>query len=124
MIMPSASTYIAHGWDECLGILDRLDAALVKLDRESDPCLATGGGWIAEEAFGTALLCFLMYPDDPVAVIRRAAVTSGDSDSIACIAGAFAGVYKSVKAWPQDWIERIEYRERIVALGEGLQKIG
>jgi ADP-ribosylglycohydrolase len=120
-MMPSASAYMARGWDECLGILDRLDAALVKMDRKSDPCLATGAGWVAEQAFGTALLCFLMYPDDPPAVIRRAAVTSGDSDSIACIAGAFAGVYCGITAWPPDWIERIEYRERIAAMSGALQ---
>ncbi len=120
-LMADAQTFMAHGWDECLGILDRLDAALLKMDRAADPCLATGAGWVAEQAFGTALLCFLMYPDDPAAVIRRAVVSSGDSDSIACIAGAFAGVYRGIQAWPEDWCERIEYRERLTAVGAGLQ---
>ena len=56
-------------------------------------------------------------------MIRRAAVTSGDSDSIACIAGAFAGAYHGIDAWPVDWVERIEYRDRILAIGEALSKI-
>ncbi|HEY8985921.1 MAG TPA: ADP-ribosylglycohydrolase family protein, partial [Streptomyces sp.] len=45
---PDAGHYIARGWDECLAVLDRLEAALVEPDPEADPCLATGAGWIAE----------------------------------------------------------------------------
>ncbi len=113
----SPEEFIARGWDECLGVLDRLDNALAVMDRNADPCLATGEGWVAEEAFATGLLCFLMFPGDPVAVIRRAAVTAGDSDSIACLAGAFAGAHLGVAAWPEEWTSRIEYRERLVRLG-------
>lgn len=119
-MMQTPQAYIAHGWDECLRALDRLDTALARVDRTTDPCLATGAGWIAEEAFATALLCLLMFPNDPVSVIRRAAVTSGDSDSIACIAGAFAGVYHGIDAWPADWVQRIEYRDRLLAVGATL----
>lgn len=118
----TAQEYIAGGWDECLGVLDRLNAALLKGDKETDPCLQTGAGWIAEEAFATALLCFLLFPDDPVMAIRRGAVTSGDSDSIACIAGAFAGAHHGINAWPADWVERIEYRDRLMALSDALNQ--
>ena len=119
-MLPTAQAYIEHGWSECLAVLDRLDSALVKMDRTNDPCLATGAGWIAEEAFATALLCFLIFPDDPVGVIQRAAVTSGDSDSIACIAGSFAGAYHGIGAWPPDWVERIEYHDHLLSMAEGL----
>ncbi|HEY3868234.1 MAG TPA: ADP-ribosylglycohydrolase family protein [Actinocrinis sp.] len=110
--------FIARGWDECLGVLDRLEVALAAEDRASDPCLATGEGWIAEEALGTAVLCFLLYPDEPVRALGRAAATSGDSDSIACLAGAFAGAAHGLGAWPQDWIARIEYAERLKRFGQ------
>ena len=110
--------FIARGWDECLEALDRLDAALVVSERDTDPCLATGEGWVAEEAFATGLLCFLFYPDEPVQALRRAAVTKGDSDSIACLCGAFAGAYHGISAWSADWLSRIEYRERLAALGD------
>lgn len=83
-------SFVRRGWDECLGVLDRLDAALAAPDRDADPCLATGAGWIAEEALATGLLCFLLFPDEPVTAVRRAACSSGDSDSIACLAGAFS----------------------------------
>lgn len=52
--------FIARGWDECLSVLDRLDAALVTPNRDADPCLATGEGWVAEEALATGLLCFFL----------------------------------------------------------------
>jgi len=113
----SPAEFIARGWDECLGVLDRLDNALDQADREHNPCRITGEGWVAEEAFATGLLCFLLFPDDPVAALRRAAVSSGDSDSIACLAGAFAGARHGLAAWPQEWLGRIEYRDRLARLG-------
>ncbi|MBD2435969.1 ADP-ribosylglycohydrolase family protein [Nostoc sp. FACHB-110] len=110
--------FMSLGWDECLAVLDRLDAALVNPNRDADPCLAIGEGWVAEEALVTGLLCFLLFPQEPLAALRRAALTAGDSDSIACLAGAFAGAYLGIAAWPDDWVNRIEYREQLAALGQ------
>ncbi|MEV5408140.1 ADP-ribosylglycohydrolase family protein [Thermopolyspora sp. NPDC052614] len=113
---PDRAAYIARGWDDCLAVLDRLEAALAAPDLEADPCLATGEGWIAEEALATGLYCFLLLPGDPPAVVRRAACSSGDSDSIAALAGAFAGAYHGADAWPDEWTKPIEYRERLLRL--------
>jgi ADP-ribosylglycohydrolase len=117
----SPEDFIERGWLECLEVLDRLDDALISPDRSADPCLATGGAWIAEEALATGLLCFLLYPDDPIAALRRATVTSGDSDSIACLTGAFAGAYHGISAWPTDWVERIEYKDRLQLLASQIK---
>ncbi|MFE6828661.1 ADP-ribosylglycohydrolase family protein [Streptomyces sp. NPDC057690] len=114
---PTPEHFIARGWDECIGVLDRLREALRDPAPENDPCLATGAGWIAEEAMATGLLCFLLFPDEPVTVLRRAACSSGDSDSIACLAGAFAGAYAGADAWPTAWADRIEYQGELVTLG-------
>ncbi|WP_405769766.1 ADP-ribosylglycohydrolase family protein [Streptomyces sp. NBC_00080] len=114
---PTPEHFIARGWDECLGVLERLGEALRDPAPETDPCLATGAGWIAEEAMATGLLCFLLFPDEPVTVLRRAACSSGDSDSIACLAGAFAGAYAGADAWPTAWADRIEYQGELVTLG-------
>ena len=114
----SGATFIGRGWNECFGVLDKLDTAVKQGDRKTDPCHATGEGWVAEEAFATGLLCFLLFPDEPVAALRRAAVTSGDSDSLACLAGAFAGAYHGIGAWPADWVDTIEYRDRLARLGD------
>ena len=109
--------FIARGWDECLAALDAVETALAHPDRDGDPCLATGEGWVAEEALATALLCFLLFPDEPVAVLRRAATTSGDSDSIACLAGAFAGAAHGMAGWPAEWAGRIEHSAELAEFG-------
>lgn len=114
---PTPEHFIERGWDECLAVLDRLAEALRAPDPESDPCLATGAGWIAEEAFATGLLCFLLFPGEPVTALRRAACSSGDSDSLACLTGAFAGAYAGADAWPTAWADRIEYQSELVTLG-------
>ncbi|MEU9449145.1 ADP-ribosylglycohydrolase family protein [Streptomyces sp. NPDC048277] len=114
---PDPEHFIARGWDECLAILDRLRDAVRNASPEADPCLATGAGWIAEEALATGLLCFLLFPDEPLLALRRAACSSGDSDSVACLAGAFAGARLGEDAWPAEWADRIEYRGDLMTLG-------
>lgn len=111
--------FIARGWDECLTVLDRLDTALARPDDGGDPCRLTGPGWIAEEALATGLLCAVRHAGDPVGALARAATTSGDSDSIACLAGAFLGAAYGRGAWPPDWARRIEYADQLAELGAG-----
>jgi ADP-ribosylglycohydrolase len=118
---PGATTpaeFIARGWDECLAALDRLDLALSRPDDGQDACQVTGEGWIAEEALATALLCAIRHAGDPVGALARGAATSGDSDSIACLAGAFVGASLGMPAWQAGWRERIEYADQLTALGE------
>ncbi|WP_426363165.1 ADP-ribosylglycohydrolase family protein [Streptomyces sp. E-08] len=114
---PSALHFIQRGWDECLAVLERLDAVQRSADPELDPCEYTGDGWIAEEALATGLLCFLLFPDEPLTALRRAACTRGDSDSIAALAGAFAGAHLGADAWPKEWAERVEYRSDLLTFG-------
>ena len=117
---PSIATpadYISQGWDDCLDVLDRLDLALELADDGDDACRITGAGWIAEEALATALLCAIRHADDPVTALARGAATSGDSDSIACLAGAFLGAAYGMPAWPSSWRDRIEYQDQLAALG-------
>ncbi|MFI9114520.1 ADP-ribosylglycohydrolase family protein [Streptomyces venezuelae] len=114
---PSAEHFAERGWDECLAVLERLDAVQRTADPELDPCAYTGDGWIAEEALATGLLCFLRFPEEPLTVLRRAACTRGDSDSIAALAGAFAGAHLGADAWPKEWEERIEYRSDLLTFG-------
>lgn len=119
----SAEQYVGRGWAECARALERVEEALAADTPPEDPCELTGSGWIAEEALATALFCFLESPEDPVRVLQRAAVTRGDSDSIAAIAGAFAGASLGFDAWPTEWHERIETRPRLEALAASLARI-
>jgi ADP-ribosylglycohydrolase len=106
----SPDSYITRGWDECLEVLTRLQQAVqTGIADDADPCDLTGEGWVAEEALATGLLCFLLTPENPVETLRRAAVTRGDSDSIACLAGAFAGAHLGIGAFPAEWRGQIEY---------------
>ncbi|MEU3401726.1 ADP-ribosylglycohydrolase family protein [Streptomyces filamentosus] len=114
---PDALHFVRRGWDECLAVLERLDSVQRTADPELDPCAYTGDGWIAEEAFATGLLCFLLFPGEPLTALRRAACTRGDSDSIAALAGAFAGAHLGADAWPAEWTARIEHRDELLALG-------
>lgn len=123
IMFPTANDFIEHGWQENLAIIDKIIEAPKRIDGHTDPCEIIGGGWIAEEAFGTALYCFLLYPDDPIKVIQRATYSSGDSDSIACIAGTFAGAYHGFEGWDKSWFKQIEYRDDIQQLGEQLDAI-
>ncbi|GAA2259028.1 ADP-ribosylglycohydrolase family protein [Streptomyces indiaensis] len=114
---PGPGQFIARGWDECLEALERLRHGVRTVSPETDPCLATGEGWIAEEALATGLLCFLLFVDEPVTALRRAACTAGDSDSIACLTGAFSGAHLGAEAWPTQWADRVEYRGDLLTLG-------
>jgi ADP-ribosylglycohydrolase len=114
----SPADYISQGWDECLDVLDRLDVALGLSDDGEDACRITGAGWIAEEALATGLFCAIQHADDPVSALARAAATSGDSDSIGCLAGAFLGAAHGLSAWPTRWTERIEYKDQLAVMGQ------
>lgn len=116
----SPESFIRRGWNECLLVLDRLDLALAEPDDGLDACRIAGEGWIAEEALATAVLCAVRHADDPVGALARGAATSGDSDSIACLAGAFLGARHGLAIWPDQWRTRIEYADQLGALGASL----
>jgi len=113
---PSPAHFIGRGWAVCLGLLEVLEEIVRVPCPLEDPCLRTGDGWTAETAFATALHALVLYPDQPRDALWRAVVTRGDSDSIACLTGAFVGALHGSQAWPQVWFERIEYHQRIEAL--------
>lgn len=117
----SPEHYIASGWNDCLMALTDLESELTRPDDGGDVSLKIRfkeQGHTAHSAFGIALLCFLRYSNEPLSAIRRAAFTDGDSDTIAALAGAFAGAYLGIAAWPTSWLNRIEYHQRLSILGE------
>ena len=108
------------------GISDEWKEAIEKVDKcldwedEEKALSFLGEGWVGEEAVALALYCFLRYPDSYEKCVLRAANTNGDSDSIACIAGAISGAYLGVNAIPANWVERIERSEYLIDLSDRL----
>lgn len=84
-----------------------------------------GESWVGDEAVASALYCFLLAHERGegyVETVRYGANTVGDSDSIACIAGSFAGAYWGLgkKGVPQDWIDKVEDTKELGDLAQRL----
>jgi len=75
-----------------------------------------GKGWVGEEAIAMALYAAIREPSDLKKCLRIAANHSGDSDSVACIAGSILGALHGIKIIPNDWIERLAEKKRMVEL--------
>jgi ADP-ribosylglycohydrolase len=90
---------------------------------EDDVCHVTGGAWIGEEAVAAALWCVLRAGGDFRQSVLRGANSSGDSDSIASIAGGIAGAMAGVAALPSEWVRDVEQGARLRALAVALHHV-
>lgn len=70
-----------------------------------------GQGWYADETFALAYFCILRYPNDYKKAIRTAVNITGDSDSVASVAGGILGARLGVDAVPISWIEALKEKE-------------
>jgi ADP-ribosylglycohydrolase len=67
-----------------------------------------------------ALYCVQRHPADYVAAVRLAANISGDSDSVASIAGGILGARLGTRGIPAEWVARLENREYLTGLADRL----
>ncbi len=106
----------ASRWDQrTAGMMGRaLSEAQAKAP--IDPVLDRLRGWAAHEAIAASLFLFARYLDDPVEGMLAGANATGDSDSLASIAGALLGAWHGSDALPAGWVEDIERREDLEAL--------
>lgn len=108
----------ARGVREMVDLLERTRRAL---PRESDDvCELLGGAWVGEEAVACALWCVLRAEGDVRQALLRGANSSGDSDSIAAIAGSIVGAGGGLEAVPSDWVAKVERGEDLIALADAL----
>jgi ADP-ribosylglycohydrolase len=110
----------APEFDDAIG---RVEPALAWADGEAALRMigpTRGGGWIAEEAVAMALYCVMRHPTDYLSAVRLAANISGDSDSVASIAGGILGARLGTRAIPADWVARLENREYLSDLADRL----
>lgn len=97
------------GAREMIAALDRVES-LAAIEHE-DVCALLGGAWVGEEAVAAAIWCVLRANGDFNEAVLRGANSSGDSDSIACIAGAIAGAAWGVGAIEPAWTRQVESAE-------------
>ncbi|MFX1537918.1 MAG: ADP-ribosylglycohydrolase family protein, partial [Promethearchaeota archaeon] len=76
-----------------------------------------GEGWVGEEAVALAVYCVMTNPNDYVAGVRQAVNITGDSDSVGCITGGILGTRLGIQGIPDDWIERLDEKNRLNDLG-------
>ena len=95
--------------DEFVSKIEEVQDCLDLESREAFRLL--GDAWVAEEAVADALYCFLRSPLDYRKTVLTAANSNGDSDSIACIAGAISGAFNGIQGIPRSWVERVEKTE-------------
>lgn len=79
-----------------------------------------GHGIEALNSVPTAIFCFLAHPESFSSTVTYAVSLGGDTDTIACMAGAISGAYLGIDALPEGWLARLENREYLTELAEGL----
>jgi ADP-ribosylglycohydrolase len=113
----------ADGGAETLAAID-MAVALANAGGASDEALCRiGGGWVGEEALGIAIYCALRAGslDDG---IRMAVNHDGDSDTTGLLVGQLLGAAHGIGAIPSRWLEQLELRDEITAIGEDLLAYG
>jgi ADP-ribosylglycohydrolase len=114
--------YFDRALQFCAGISGEFDeavqraAACLDWPDETEAMEHIGEGWVGEEAVALALFACARHPDDYPAAVRCAANISGDSDSVACIAGGVLGARLGPAALPLDWVARLEKRAYLADL--------
>ncbi len=91
--------------------------------RLSQPVYKKFLGWAAHDAIAATVYTFLLSPDNIKHAIMLGVHTPGDSDSIACMAGALVGARVGVKQIPQNWIETVEGSQEIKEIAREAAKL-
>ncbi len=72
-----------------------------------------GQGWYADETFALAYFCTLRYPKDYKKAVQTAVNITGDSDSVASVAGGILGARLGIEAIPVSWVEALKEKEKL-----------
>lgn len=103
-------------------LVDRLAEVPAWLDAPVDDALDHFyNGAFVLESLPAALWFFLRRPDDPESVIVEAVMGGYDADTVASMAGAYAGAYLGLDALPDRWTgPQLERRDDLVGLADRL----
>jgi ADP-ribosyl-[dinitrogen reductase] hydrolase len=107
-----------------ISLAKKIKLAFQKRDYEPDSIFAElGTSYSVYETVPCAFYCFSRYFEEPEKIIIEAVNAGGDTDSIACIAGALCGALHGVNIFPEKWIKGLEDREMIEHLADMLFEI-
>lgn len=109
-------------WDTSsfAGALDAIEAGLGRGAPCAEMSAALGTGVTAHESVPMALYCFLRHPHSFSQVIHEAVFAGGDTDTIACMAGAISGAFLGANAIPERWLSAVCEEEYSVKAIEAL----
>ena len=108
------------GGEQVAGLVEKVPALLRRRPEEVLCSGVLGEAWVGDEAVACALYCFCRSPEDYRTTVLTGANTVGDSDSIACVAGAISGAYNGLDAIPEKWRRQIEKSDELHRIAEKL----
>jgi ADP-ribosylglycohydrolase len=106
----------AEAWDDIAPDLDYTSPA------EELPYSLVNVQPTVTELVPTAVGIFLIFRHSAEEAICAAARSGGDTDKVAIIVGALSGAYHGVDAIPERWREKIQHKERIDDLLNGINR--
>lgn len=109
-----------EGGEEVAALAERIPSLLTTPPDDVLRAGVLGEAWVGDEAVASALYCFCRSPSDYRQTVLTAANTVGDSDSIACIAGAISGAYNGDEAIPDKWRREVENAESLRSIAADL----
>lgn len=106
-------------------IKKQLDKAIKLSNSEEQKAMhEIGTSGTAHETLGYAVYAFLHTPKNPRATLVTAAnAVPGDTDSIACVAGAFTGAHNGLTRLPKEFVQQIEEREKLLTIARKLSEV-
>ena len=88
--------------------LDAIENGLGKATSCREMSSILGTGVTAQEAVPMAIYCFLRHPESFEQVIHEAVFIGGDTDTVACMAGAISGAFLGVDVIPPRSLSQIK----------------
>jgi ADP-ribosyl-[dinitrogen reductase] hydrolase len=86
-----------------------------------------GGGWVAEETLGIALLCSLTAGAGSPTTVRQALWRSvahgGDSDSTGSLTGNLLGAMFGLRCLPRSWLNELELRDLVERIATDMHRV-
>jgi ADP-ribosylglycohydrolase len=116
-------------WSRGGTVAESLRGALAWVQRDEDwldeAMIQPGdGGWRSGSALGLGAAAALRWSSDLGTAVEKAAQIRGDSDSVACLAGALLGAALGTEAIPRHWLETLPRRVEIGGLADRLVALG